>query len=118
MPSPAGWSGWPIKRSEDCRCLIVMRKRRDDMVALAAILGKALQLQHPPAKMLPDRAVGEDRCLGALGWNGNVGQGQQAAAPPKAGLGPIKAKAIFAQKGADQARADTKRDEQNRAGED
>jgi hypothetical protein len=46
------------------------------MVALAAILGKALQLQHPPAEAMTHRAVGEDRCLYPSCGDRNIGQGQ------------------------------------------
>ncbi len=90
-------------------------QRRDDMVALAAILGEALQLQFPPAEAPPDRAVGEDRRLHPLGRDRDVGQGQQAAAAAKAGFGSVEAKAMFAQHGADQAGADAKQDQHDRA---
>ena len=47
-----------------------------DVVALAAILRQALQLQLPPAKCLADRAGGEDRCLHPLRRDRDVGESE------------------------------------------
>ena len=61
-----------------------MRQRGDDMVALAAVLGEALQLQFPPAEGTADRAGGKDRGLHPLRGDRDVGQGQKTAAAAKA----------------------------------
>ena len=66
-PCIRGRNNGPVERCENIRRFRFPGQRRDDMVALAAILGEALQLQLPPAEAAADRASGQDRRLHALG---------------------------------------------------
>ena len=97
-----------MQRGEDFRGFRFVGQRGHDMIALAAILGQALQLQLPPAEGAADRAGGEDRGLHPLRWDRHVGQGEQASAAPEARLGPVEPEAMFAQQRSSKAGADAK----------
>ncbi len=85
------------------------------MITALAVHRQALQFQNAPAEVTADRSRAEDGGLNSPLRDGDIGQGEEAAPSPKAGLGPVETEAVFAQRRPDETGADAKSQKDDRS---